>query len=156
MSSTQPQCPFVQSGNGSKKLILSINCTYSYVESILCSLFNLGVTPAPAFNILLSLSQSAEPADMLVWEIFGILADTLLNVTIVYSLSIVGQIDWYAWLTFRSLANTCPRIPVCWFLHQHIFWHAWWDKKLQHDNNLWNWWRQLRSCWRVQAQRRST
>ena len=53
-----------------------------------------------------------------VWEIFGIPADTLSDLTFIYPLSIAGQIDWHAWLTFRSLANTCPRIPVCWFLRQ--------------------------------------
>ena len=53
----------------------------------------------------------------------------LSNLTFVYPLSITGEIDWHAWLTFRSLANTCPRILVCWFLRQHIFWHTWWDPK---------------------------
>ena len=46
-SSTQPQCLFIQSGNGSKKLILSINFTHSHVESVLCPLLNLGVTFSP-------------------------------------------------------------------------------------------------------------
>ena len=36
-------------------------------------------------------------------------------------LSISGQIDWHAWLTFCDSANTCPRIPVCWFLRQHNY-----------------------------------
>ena len=66
---------------------------------------------------------------MPIWEIFGIPADTLSNLTLFSPMSISGQIDWHAWLTFRDSANTCPRIPVCWFLRQHIFWHAQWDTK---------------------------
>ena len=68
---------------------------------------------APAFNNFLSFSLSADLADMFVREIFGIPADTLSDLILVYPLSITGQIDWHAWLTFQSLMNTCPRIPVC-------------------------------------------
>jgi len=110
---------------------------------------------APAFNILLSFYLSAEFANTFLWEIFGIPADMLSNLTLFYPLSIIGQIDWYAWLTFRSLANTCPRIIVCWFLCQHIFWHAWWDPKLQHGGYWWSirsQWTQLRPFWWKQAQ----
>ena len=66
-----------------------------------------------AFNIFLSSIVSAELADTPVREIFEITADTLSNLTLFSPLSISGQIDWHAWLTFRSLANTCPQIPVC-------------------------------------------
>ena len=44
MRSMQPQCPFVQSSNGSKKLILAINFVYSHVESVFCPFFILSVT----------------------------------------------------------------------------------------------------------------
>ena len=66
-----------------------------------------------AFNIFLSSIVSAELADTPVREIFGITADTLSNLTLFSPLSISGQIDWHAWLTFRDSANTCLRISVC-------------------------------------------
>ena len=45
--STQPQCPFIHSSNGSKCFSLDINFMYSHVESIFCPLFILGVTFSP-------------------------------------------------------------------------------------------------------------
>ena len=57
-SSTQPQCPFIHSDKGSKKLILSINFTHSHVESVLCSLFNLGVTSSFILNSSFILSYN--------------------------------------------------------------------------------------------------
>ena len=48
--STQPQCPFVHSSNGSKRLILDINFIYSHVESVFCPLFILGVTSLLSFS----------------------------------------------------------------------------------------------------------
>ena len=74
---------------------------------------------ASAFTNLLLFSLSDELADTPMWEIFGIPADTLSNLTLFYLLSITSQIDWHAWLTFWSLANTYSRIPVYWFLRQH-------------------------------------
>jgi len=68
-----------------------------------------------AFNIFLSSIISAKLADTSIGEIFGIPADTLSNLTLFYPLSITDQIDWHTWFTFRSLANTCLRIPVCGF-----------------------------------------
>ena len=58
---------------------------------------------------------------MPVREIFIISADMLSDLTFVCSLSIAGQIDCHAWLTFQSLANSCLRIPVCWFLRQQHY-----------------------------------
>ena len=55
-----------------------------------------------ALNILLSFSLSAELADTLVREIFGIPADTLSDLIFIYSLSIAGQIDWHAWFTSEA------------------------------------------------------
>ena len=50
----------------------------------------------------------------------------------------------FGWL-FRDLVNTCPRIPVCWFLRQHIFWRARWDPTISSwifqrrcSSKLWN------------------
>jgi len=63
------------------------------------------VYPALAFNILLSYSLSVELADTFVREIFGIPANTLSDLTFVCPLSIAGQIDWHAWLTFPELGE---------------------------------------------------
>ena len=41
-------------------------------------------------------------------EIFGIPADMLSNLTLFSSLSIPGQIDWHAWLTFPWLGEQLP------------------------------------------------
>ena len=71
----------------------------------------------------MSFSLSAELADTLVWEIFGITADTLSNLTFVYLLSITSQIDWHAWLTFRSLVNALGFQYVD-FLCQQAHYHS--------------------------------
>ena len=54
MRSMQPQCPFVQSSNGSKKLILAINFVYSHVESVFCPFFILSVTEMQTLMIFWS------------------------------------------------------------------------------------------------------
>jgi len=53
----------------------------------------------------LSFSLSTELADTSAWELFGIPADTLSDLTFTYPLSIAGQIYWHAWFTFWNLAN---------------------------------------------------
>ena len=71
---------------------------------------------------ILSSSVSAIARRYGLWGIFGTPADTPSNLTFTLSpCQSTGQIDWHAWSTFRSLANTCPRILVCWFLRQHMY-----------------------------------
>ena len=46
---------------------------------------------------------------------------------ILFSCQSTGQIDWHTWSIFLKLGERCLKISVCWFLRQHIFWHARWD-----------------------------
>ena len=84
----------------------------------------------------------------------------------VYSVSLsINMSDWLARLVyFPCLVNTCPRIPVCWFLRQHIFWHARWDPTISSwifqrrcSSKLWNkrWWIGL-TAWRARQTIQST
>ena len=56
----------------------------------------------------LSSIVSANLADTPIWEIFGIPADMLSNLTLFSPLSIPGQIDWHAWLIFPWLGEHLP------------------------------------------------
>ena len=73
-----------------------------------------------ALNILLSFSLSAELADTFTREIFGIPADTLSDLIFIYSLSIVGQIDWHAWFTSEAWQTVAFGFQCVDFVSTHL------------------------------------
>ena len=59
----------------------------------------------------------------------------------VYSISLsINRSDWLARLVcILKLGEQCLQIPVCWFLRQHIFWHARWDTIVELSSWIFQW-----------------
>ena len=111
---------------------------------------NLPILLLPTFtalSILWPFSLSAQLADTPARELFKNPADTLLKLTFANSLSIYMS-NWLARLVyFLKLGERCLYIPMCWFLRQHIFWHAHWDSTI--SSKIFQW-RCLSKLWNKQ------